>query len=683
MARRTKKIISVACASEICASCDLGGILKEITLDEQVGHAAGHLRRGVRHLGAMADSMDSLTECFKGELGRKVPHHLAQMNQDLGKATEQHAMAVRHLNALTDNTEWGSNGAYQQGEKAAHDAGTSLDKVKEHLSELGNTLSEGDAGQAVHHLGKLREHHALAGEHMSEAADHLDEALGARHTADEPTRKSTQTQALNFYIPITKVDAEQRMVWGYATTEALDSQNERVSKAAIEAALPDYLKWANVREMHQPSAVGSVVEHEMQPKGLWVGAKIIDDSAWRKCTMPPESPVYKGFSIGGKELTREGNMITRLILAEISLVDRPANPEARIEVWKAEGLSHDCRDKDCECIVDLHKHVNVTEEYWKREFSDKERSALADTGAAMPDGSFPIKSEQDLKNAIQAHGRAKDVAAAKKHIMSRARALNLTHLLPDEWGGKKFLDLMQTAEAAVLKQMEDEMEREEFEKRFGKETTEAMKGMHAGLSAMGDHMKTMGKSYGTMHKAHEAMMGAHSDVMKCFGKLGFDMSSGGGGPEENAPGVEGGDGVKEPSTAARASAGPKGDFDNDMEKSINSGFANLEKMISAKLDAMDARLKKVEGEPAAPKGPSNGIVITKGQDGDAAAIASYQPHGDGSPVNWSDPEAVKELGKTYGMVVTPGTPAYAGQLMALTHKVGARSVAMNGNIARS
>ena len=42
----------------------------------------------------------------------------------------------------------------------------------------------------------------------------------------------------------------------------------------------------------------------------------------------------------------------------------------------------------------------------KRDVSDKERAALADRGQAMPDGSFPIASKEDLANAIQAHGRA-------------------------------------------------------------------------------------------------------------------------------------------------------------------------------------------------------------------------------------------------------------------------------------
>jgi len=65
--------------------------------------------------------------------------------------------------------------------------------------------------------------------------------------------------------------------------------------------------------------------------------------------------------------------------------------------------------------------------------SRDKRDALAKEGKAMKDGSFPIRNTEDLKNAIQAHGRAKDIAAAKKHIIKRARALGKYDLIPDEW----------------------------------------------------------------------------------------------------------------------------------------------------------------------------------------------------------------------------------------------------------
>ena len=79
-------------------------------------------------------------------------------------------------------------------------------------------------------------------------------------------------------------------------------------------------------------------------------------------------------------------------------------------------------------------------DFYFRSFDAKARKAAAKTGAAMPDGSFPIENEGDLKNAIQAIGRASDPAAAKAHIKTRAKALGLTNLLPTDWKGAEGLD---------------------------------------------------------------------------------------------------------------------------------------------------------------------------------------------------------------------------------------------------
>jgi uncharacterized membrane protein YkoI len=69
----------------------------------------------------------------------------------------------------------------------------------------------------------------------------------------------------------------------------------------------------------------------------------------------------------------------------------------------------------------------------KRAFSEERRMELAKEGMALPDGSYPIVSESDLRNAIQAFGRAKDKEAAKRHIMKRARDLKLESLIPANW----------------------------------------------------------------------------------------------------------------------------------------------------------------------------------------------------------------------------------------------------------
>ena len=64
---------------------------------------------------------------------------------------------------------------------------------------------------------------------------------------------------------------------------------------------------------------------------------MVDDDAWAKV----KEGVYKGLSIGGRVTARDAinkALITGVELTEISLVDRPANPEALIDPYKAAGV---------------------------------------------------------------------------------------------------------------------------------------------------------------------------------------------------------------------------------------------------------------------------------------------------------------------------------------------------------
>jgi hypothetical protein len=128
-------------------------------------------------------------------------------------------------------------------------------------------------------------------------------------------------------------------VWGYASSEAVDADGDVIKATAMAAALPDYMKFGNIREMHQPLAAGVAIEAEVLNDGrTWLGAHVVDPTAVKKI----ETGVYKGFSIGGAATEYEPgtkNVITGLVLNEISLVDRPANPDAVFELWKAQGMT--------------------------------------------------------------------------------------------------------------------------------------------------------------------------------------------------------------------------------------------------------------------------------------------------------------------------------------------------------
>jgi hypothetical protein len=68
-----------------------------------------------------------------------------------------------------------------------------------------------------------------------------------------------------------------------------------------------------------------------------------------------------------------------------------------------------------------------------KDYSPEQRDRMAKNGEALPDGSFPIADCADLKNAIQAIGRASDPSKAKAHIKKRKAALKCDVDLPDDW----------------------------------------------------------------------------------------------------------------------------------------------------------------------------------------------------------------------------------------------------------
>lgn len=73
-------------------------------------------------------------------------------------------------------------------------------------------------------------------------------------------------------------------------------------------------------------------------------------------------------------------------------------------------------------------------ELGKADLSAAGRRKAAASGAAMPDGSYPIQSKSDLRKAIRAVGRGgADHDKIRAHIVKRAKALGLEAMVPDNW----------------------------------------------------------------------------------------------------------------------------------------------------------------------------------------------------------------------------------------------------------
>lgn len=129
---------------------------------------------------------------------------------------------------------------------------------------------------------------------------------------------------------IARVDEDQRMVYGIAATDQLATDGYIVTKEAMQAAWADYMTYANIREMHQDIAAGVVKEYSFEDDGVHIGVYVADDSTWAKV----KAGVLKAFSIGAEALQKIGNVITEIILYEISLVDRPADPGAVVTMFR-------------------------------------------------------------------------------------------------------------------------------------------------------------------------------------------------------------------------------------------------------------------------------------------------------------------------------------------------------------
>lgn len=247
-------------------------------------------------------------------------------------------------------------------------------------------------------------------------------------------------------------------VWGKLTGPDLDLDQQICDPGWLAKAVPDWFtSGANIRLSHTSTAVGKGTELEQQGSDWWLKSLIVDKDACEKV----ETEVLTAYSIGIKgaraikDSQAPGGRIVGGKIVESSIVDRPSNPTTKFVLAKSvdgdkvipaaewaptEGDGNTAVDPEIVKTAPLDPEDPTDEQLefiaaWtaKRAFSDKERAALAAKGQAMPGGGFPIANVEDLKNAIQAIGRAKDPAAAKKHIIARAAALGQSKLIPDTW----------------------------------------------------------------------------------------------------------------------------------------------------------------------------------------------------------------------------------------------------------
>jgi hypothetical protein len=224
----------------------------------------------------------------------------------------------------------------------------------------------------------------------------------------------TEGENVRLSMPFSKVDKERRIVSGFATLDNVDRQKDIVT---AEASVKAFSKFkGNIREMHQPVAVGKMVsfredkyfdpETKKFYSGVYVSAYVSKGAqdTWEKVL----DGTLSGFSIGGRmnkyddaydDVTSSPiRIIKEYDLLELSLVDTPANQFANIlSVQKVDG-------------VDVLKgdalNVEIENVFWDSEsgvvkISENDSELSPTTGNPMQNIGFVEKNDNEKTNMIK------------------------------------------------------------------------------------------------------------------------------------------------------------------------------------------------------------------------------------------------------------------------------------------
>jgi hypothetical protein len=215
-------------------------------------------------------------------------------------------------------------------------------------------------------------------------------------------------------MPFSKVDEERRIVSGFATLDNVDKQNDIVTP---EASIKAFEKFrGNIREMHQPKAVGKMISFKedkyFDPEskkfyaGVYVSTYISKGAqdTWEKVL----DGTLSGFSIGGRmnkwddAFDEKMDATIRIIkdydLIELSLVDTPANQFANVlSVEKVDGV---------DVITGDSVDVEIENVFWDEAngivmLSENESELSPKTGAEMKNIGFVEKSDAEKPEMVK------------------------------------------------------------------------------------------------------------------------------------------------------------------------------------------------------------------------------------------------------------------------------------------
>lgn len=240
----------------------------------------------------------------------------------------------------------------------------------------------------------------------------------------------TNGDSVRLSLPFAKVDKERRIVSGFASLDNLDKQGDIVTSEASMKAFAGFR--GNIREMHQPLAVGKMVNFKedryFDPtskkfyNGVFVSAYVSKGAqdTWEKVL----DGTLTGFSIGGKMNTwddgydEKSDTTIRIIkdydLVELSLVDSPANQFANImHVEKVDGVAV-VKGQDVEL-----ENVFYDEQSGIVMVSDQESAVSPINGEQMKNIGFVEKTDNEKMDIV-------------KFLVDSAKGMNASKITKEE-----------------------------------------------------------------------------------------------------------------------------------------------------------------------------------------------------------------------------------------------------------
>ena len=193
----------------------------------------------------------------------------------------------------------------------------------------------------------------------------------------------------NSYAAIVKQEKQEDgslLVYGKATDDSLDIDQQICDDTWLSSAMPEWFKsGGNIREQHSSIAAGVAKEYEAKSDGHYISVLVVDPISVKKV----ESGVLKGFSIGIKaprvvrdQKAANGRIIDGQIV-EVSLVDRPANPNAKLMLAKSvEGETslvkvEEYTEKDKSMLAEVIKELHADSAKFDQASYDAARKGIA------------------------------------------------------------------------------------------------------------------------------------------------------------------------------------------------------------------------------------------------------------------------------------------------------------------